>query len=74
MTERRGTQFTVMLTYLYCHLNYELLIIKQTAEVLVDSQAPKSLVEENYVPFSQPCSPQLHTAETSQERVFKEKP
>lgn len=74
MTERRGTQFTVMLTYLHCHLNYELLIIKQTAEVLVDSQAPKSLAEENYVPFWQPCSPQLHTAETSQGRLFKEKP
>lgn len=49
--ERRGTQPTVILIYLYCHLNYELLIIKQTAEVLVDSQAPKSLAEENYVPF-----------------------
>lgn len=51
MMERRGTQPTVILIYLYCHLNYELLIIKQTAEMLVDSQAPKSLAEENYVRF-----------------------
>lgn len=51
MIERRGTQPTVILIHLYCHLNYELLIIKQTAEVLVDSKALKSLAVENYVPF-----------------------
>lgn len=74
ITEKRGTQPTVMLTYLYCHLNYELLIIRWTAEVWVDSQSPKSLAEENYVLFWQPCSLQFHTAETLQGRLFKEKP